>query len=258
MDEILHEMSRFLTTPLHASDILAIWCGIRPLVHQAVAFRNLPHQQKDAKDTASISRTHEIWSDGDGFVTISGGKWTTVRNMAEDLCDVIGRCTDLRVGLEQLTEAQVMPCRTKNYPYYGANERAEKAGATPPIRRYMQQQVEVQHDLEETYRLPSDIAEHLSHFYGYRAFQIAEMTLNEEMVRLHERVPYLRSEVAYCVREEMAVRLSDVIMRRLRIGVMDTQLALECLPACLDVMRRELHWNSSRCIDVEKGVMHHH
>ena len=180
-----------------------------------------------------------------------------MRNMAEDLCDVIGRSTDLRVGLGRCNETQVMPCRTKKYPYFGANERVQKEGAAPPIRRYMQQQVEVQHDLEETYRLPSDIAEHLSHFYGYRAFQIAEMSLNEELKRLHERLPYLQSEVTYCIQEEMAVRLSDVMMRRLRIGVMDTQLALECLPTCLNIMKRELQWNTNRCIAVRYGVMSH-
>lgn len=150
------------------------------------------------------------------------------------------------------------PCRTKNFPYYGANEKINKQGPAPPLRRYMQQQIEVQHELEESYRLPSDIAEHLSHFYGYRAYEIAEMALKGEMKRLHQRLPYLESEVQYCIREEMAVRLSDVMMRRLRIGVMDTELAMECLPACLNAMKTILHWDTTKCIEVGiEGVCEH-
>ena len=44
VDEILREISKFLTTPIHASDILAMWCGIRPLVRCAsVCHLPLPH-----------------------------------------------------------------------------------------------------------------------------------------------------------------------------------------------------------------------
>ena len=48
----------------------------------------------------------------------------------------------------------------------------------------------------------------------------------------------------------MAIRLSDVLMRRLRIGVMDTALAMECLPIIIKLMKNELSWNEEQCIKV--------
>ena len=84
--------------PITKDDILAVWSGIRPLVREmnvksGWCFRS----KKGTVDTKRISRTHEIWQKGDGFITIAGGKWTTVRNMAEDLCDSIERSTSLPV-----------------------------------------------------------------------------------------------------------------------------------------------------------------
>ena len=55
-------------------------------------------------------------------------------------------------------------CKTKNFKYFGANEKVNKLPPAPKIRRYMQQQIEVQKELEETFRFAPDIAEHLSHF----------------------------------------------------------------------------------------------
>lgn len=94
---ILHETAKYMTTPVAKEDILAVWCGIRPLVRK--------NPKGEAGKTASISRTHEIWYQGDGLLTIAGGKWTTVRNMAEDVCDTIGRRTSLKVGEERKCES---------------------------------------------------------------------------------------------------------------------------------------------------------
>ena len=87
IEMILQETAKYMVTPIQKDDILAVWCGIRPLVR--------------SKQTASISRTHEVWAQGDGLITIAGGKWTTVRNMAEDVCDVIGRRSTLHVDIDE-------------------------------------------------------------------------------------------------------------------------------------------------------------
>lgn len=111
----------------------------------------------------------------------------------------------------------------------------------------------MQSELETYYQMPSDIAEHLSHFYGYRAFEVAELAKKRGAARLHESLPYLEVEVPYCVQQEMAVRLSDVIMRRLRIGVTDTWLTMQCLAKCAVLMKHELNWDRNRCYEVFNG-----
>ena len=95
---ILKEINKFMDNPITKGDILAVWCGIRPLVREMnVVLLDTLYPKKKNTDTKRISRSHEIWSSGDNFFTIAGGKWTTVRNMAEDMCDLIGRTTILPV-----------------------------------------------------------------------------------------------------------------------------------------------------------------
>lgn len=86
---IINETAKYLCHPIEREDILAVWCGLRPLIRKN-------HDQLST-NTASISRSHEVWTQGDGLITVAGGKWTTVRNMAEDVCDVIGRRSPLKV-----------------------------------------------------------------------------------------------------------------------------------------------------------------
>ena len=87
---IIRETANYLTHPIEREDILSVWCGLRPLLRK-------DHNLLASSGTASLSRSHEVWTQGDGFITVAGGKWTTVRNMAEDVCDVIGRRSPLKV-----------------------------------------------------------------------------------------------------------------------------------------------------------------
>lgn len=73
---ILETAGEHLTTKPARRDILSIFTGIRPLVKSG-ANRN----------TASLSRSHTIEIDAADLLTITGGKWTTYRHMAEDAVD---------------------------------------------------------------------------------------------------------------------------------------------------------------------------
>lgn len=70
---ILQTASQYLHKTPTKDDVLSVFVGIRPLVKSG-----------DAKNTASLSRDHTIEIDKSGMVTITGGKWTTYRRMAED------------------------------------------------------------------------------------------------------------------------------------------------------------------------------
>merc|ERR1719329_765065 len=72
---IVDELNLNLEKKIHMSDVRSVWAGIRPLVKDP--------SKKDT-GTASISREHVVEVSDSKLVTITGGKWTTYRRMAED------------------------------------------------------------------------------------------------------------------------------------------------------------------------------
>ena len=82
VDFILNESARYLTKAPARADIKSIWVGLRPLVKPA---------NDDGDNTKGLSREHTILVSKSGLVTVTGGKWTTYRAMAED---VLERCFD--------------------------------------------------------------------------------------------------------------------------------------------------------------------
>ena len=75
---ILGESARYLRRAPEAQDIRSIWVGLRPLVKP---------QDDDGTNTKSLSREHTVLVSRSGLVTVTGGKWTTYRAMAEDVLD---------------------------------------------------------------------------------------------------------------------------------------------------------------------------
>jgi len=73
---ILAEAGRYLAKAPQRSDVRSIWVGLRPLVKAA---------SDDTGNTKAISREHTVLIDKSGLVTVTGGKWTTYRSMAEDV-----------------------------------------------------------------------------------------------------------------------------------------------------------------------------
>lgn len=71
---ILHHANRYLAANITRQDVTSMFAGLRPLV-----------KQKHAKKTSVLSRDHVILVSKTGLITITGGKWTTYRKMAEDV-----------------------------------------------------------------------------------------------------------------------------------------------------------------------------
>ena len=76
IDFVLETVGQYLTEPPARNDILSVFAGIRPLVKSV-----------DAVKTSALSRGHDLLVDRSGLITITGGKWTTYRRMAEDAVD---------------------------------------------------------------------------------------------------------------------------------------------------------------------------
>jgi len=78
VDFILRESARYLSRAPGPADIKSIWVGLRPLVKPT---------DDDADNTQALSREHTVLVSKSGLVTVTGGKWTTYRAMAEDVLD---------------------------------------------------------------------------------------------------------------------------------------------------------------------------
>ena len=75
---ILGEAGRYLLRAPQRSDVKSVWVGLRPLVKPS---------GDEGDNTKSISREHTVVIGRSGLVTVTGGKWTTYRAMAEDVLD---------------------------------------------------------------------------------------------------------------------------------------------------------------------------
>jgi glycerol-3-phosphate dehydrogenase len=93
---ILETAGRYLSRPPSRADVLAVYVGLRPLV-------------KGEGKTSALSRDHVIHIDASGLLTITGGKWTTYRHMAED-------CVNHAITLGHLRDE---PCPTHNLRIHG-------------------------------------------------------------------------------------------------------------------------------------------
>lgn len=102
---ILDTAKQYLSRPPSRADVLAVYVGLRPLV------------KGDGK-TSALSRDHVIHVDTSGLLTITGGKWTTYRHMAED-------CVDHAITLGRLRDE---PCPTRNLRIHGYMRDAEALG----------------------------------------------------------------------------------------------------------------------------------
>ncbi len=190
---ILSTAKQYLEKPPRREDVLSVFAGIRPLV-----------RAPGAANTAALSRDHVIHIDTSGLVTITGGKWTTYRHMAED-------CVDQAATLAQLPE---YPCMTRHLRIHGYDKNANQSG-------------------------------HLS-VYGTDAANIEELARREPALaeRLHPALPYIKAEVIWAVREEMARTIEDVLARRLRALFLNARATIEMAPDVANVMSRELGWTA--------------
>ncbi|MGD9632392.1 MAG: FAD-dependent oxidoreductase [Pirellulales bacterium] len=95
---LLETIAPYWTRKPQASDIRAIFAGIRPLA-----------RSDDSKTSSKLARDHVIRVSSSGLVSIMGGKWTTYRRMAEDGVDRAAAVGGLLPT----------PCRTKTLPIHG-------------------------------------------------------------------------------------------------------------------------------------------
>jgi len=100
IDFILNTAAQYLTRKPGRKDILSIFAGLRPLAAP----------KDNQENTKEISRDHKLIVSNNGLITITGGKWTTYRKMAEDTVNQAIKTAPL----------SATPCKTENIPIHGA------------------------------------------------------------------------------------------------------------------------------------------
>lgn len=98
---ILSTIKEYLSPAPKREDVLSVFAGLRPLAATG-----------NSKATKEISRDHKLFASPSGLITITGGKWTTYRKMAEEVVD-----TAIKIGSLPTT-----PCQTKEIKIHGSNE----------------------------------------------------------------------------------------------------------------------------------------
>jgi len=193
---LLDMAAAYLTKAPQIENVLSVFTGIRPLVKGDKSSR-----------TASLSRDHAIRVSASGLITITGGKWTTVRKMAED-------CVDRAVTEANLSSAN---CKTQTLKLHGY---LESPAENDPRGFYGA-------DLQAIMELESTSAE-----------------LSEPMC---ESLLIRKSEIIWAVRHEMARTVEDILARRTRSLFLDAAAALKIAPAVAKLMAVELKQDESWC-----------
>lgn len=101
VDFILNTAGLYFESAPEEKDILSVFSGLRPLAAPTSG---------DENNTKEISRDHKLIVSAKGLITITGGKWTTYRNMAEET-------VDLAVSHAQL---QAKACQTEHLKIHGS------------------------------------------------------------------------------------------------------------------------------------------
>jgi glycerol-3-phosphate dehydrogenase len=189
IDFILSHAAKYLTHDPTPVDIKSVFAGLRPLV-----------KRDSAENTAELSREHQILISASGLVTITGGKWTTYRLMAEETLD------------QALAIAQLdyVPSQSRNLAIHGWDRNSQVFGY---------------------------LGHYGVDAYGIEKMIDQDPQLGE---KLHKQLPITRAMVVWAVREEMAQTVEDVLARRTRCLLLDARASSDIAEDVANILAREL------------------
>jgi len=218
------------TAKLGPDDVLSAWAGLRPLVAPPV---------EDGEAAGAVSREFDIQEGPPGVFTLSGGKLTSHRRMAEDTVD---RAEPFlaRAGVtpERGVDTAKTPLPGGGFRNLGALFDGIRARASV-------------HGVDE------HGADRLARAYGTRADRVLDLVQRDpELGRpILEGRPQIRAEAAYAVTHELALHVEDVLYRRTRLGLETRDGTAEAAERVARVMAPRLGWDAERVAgEIEAAV----
>jgi glycerol-3-phosphate dehydrogenase len=211
VDYLLEAANNITTSRLTRADVTGVWAGLRPLL--------APERGHVSERTADLSRRHTVTTSRDGVVTVTGGKLTTYRKMAQDTVDAVVR---------ELGESpRRRHCVTKTLPLIGATTKTrDPVSMAQPHARLLNR-------------------------YGSESPRVLELA--DERPELLEPaiagLPYMRAELVYAAREEMAQTLDDVLSRRTRATIQRAHATMHAAPTMAELLASDMGWSASEAAE---------
>jgi len=193
--------------------VIASFAGLRPL---AVSDESRP---------SAVSRETRIYESESGMISITGGKFTTYRRIAEDVTNRI---------LRRLKLQTARACLTASRPLWG--------GEIENLEAYIEIKTE---ELGRSHRLDRGQVEHLIKTFGTHHESLLRLVKRDPSMgeRLHPALPNLKAEIPYCAREEEAVTLSDVLRRRSMVALGPYRTDPGLIGTAINLMSAEMGWS---------------
>lgn len=188
---ILKTAGQYLAKQPKREDVLSVYAGLRPLA--------APKKGADGTKTKEISRSHRIEISSSGLVTITGGKWTTYRDMAED---VINKA--IPIG-----KLEYKACVTRNLKIHGYKKNVDRSNFNYVYGS----------DLDAILKLQNENPEYAQ--------------------KLHPNLDNTVAEVLWAVRNEMAITVEDVLSRRFRALLLDAKASIDVAPKVASIIATE-------------------
>lgn len=188
---LFSETRRALGLELTAADVQSVWVGLRPLVDG----------KGHTGGTSTLSREHLIVREAPGFVTVTGGKWTTYRAMAEQVMSALRAAGDL-------------PAPSKK-----TDVRTHRLWGAPPTDAAAV-------SLKDAPGL---------HLMGTAAAQVQSLPGHD----VHLGLGLTEALVRYCARHEWAVTVEDMLARRWRVLFLNARVAQAMAPRVAELLQQE-------------------
>ena len=207
VDYLLEAANNVTTSHLTREDITGVWAGLRPLLAPD------PKGGHVSDRTSDLSRRHTVHTSAHGVVTVTGGKLTTYRKMAEDTVDAVVR---------QLGEpSKARRCVTKSLALHGATTKGKDpvANAHPQAR--------------------------LVGRYGTDASDVIALADGHPdlLQPVIPGLPYTGAELRYAAREEMAQTLTDVLSRRTRASIQQARPTMSAAQRLAELIAPDMGWD---------------
>jgi glycerol-3-phosphate dehydrogenase len=205
------------------SDIMYAYGGLRPLVDD------------ETKDVVKTSRKYEIYDneiDGlPGLITVEGGKYTTSRNLAENVLKTVMKKWGTGYKNSITAKTHLAGCEIPDIDAFVASAKAANG------------------DFNES------TVDYLSRIYGTEFNELMKIARSDQKYAspLNDDGE-MPAQVVYAIHQEMACTLTDILLRRTGIGTLGNPGA-EVLESIAAIAARELKWDTARIeMEVDKAI----
>ncbi len=200
---------------LGMEDVISAWAGLRPLLIAG------------AGSASDVPREHRIEESPSGVITIAGGKLTTYRAMAAQVVNVVAR--------------RLRALDKRTLPTHAASAIEPLPGGDIGDVDTLVEQLEVE-------GLEGSVARHLVSAYGTEATAVRKLMKDEPALAapIIEGGPWPLAEVVHQARREMALTVSDVLIRRTHIHQVKPVEGAAAADVVGSLLQRELGWDDAR------------